>query len=213
MKAMEIVEPALRRPGRPLSFDRAAALHQAMLLFWKNGYETTSVAELTEAMQITAPSLYTAFGDKQRLFLEAISHYLEGGPVTALGLIRDAGTARDAAAQLLLGSAVAFTGKETPKGCLVASAAATGSNAAAEVRAALASVRRQIETALRRKAAADVKAGRLPLETDVRGLAAFTVASIQGMSVVARDGADRGKLESIATIALSAWPRELKAAS
>ena len=209
MKAMEIVEPAARRPGRPLSFDRTAALHQAMLLFWKNGYETTSVAELTAAMQITAPSLYTAFGDKQRLFLETISHYLESGPVTALGLIRDAGTARDAARQLLLGSAVAFTGKETPKGCLVASAAATGSSSANDVRAALASVRRQIETALRRKAAEDVKAGRLPSGTDVRALAAFTVASIQGMSVAARDGADRRKLESIARVALSAWPQAL----
>ena len=54
-----------RRPGRPLGFDRDAALHQAMLLFWRHGYEATSVNDLTAAMQITPPNLYTAFGDNK----------------------------------------------------------------------------------------------------------------------------------------------------
>ncbi len=206
MKGMELAENLARRPGRPLSFDRAAALHQAMLLFWENGYETTSVAELTKAMQITAPSLYTAFGDKERLFLETVEHYQTGTTGTALGLIRKASTGREAASNLLLESAVAFTGRDTPPGCLLASSAATGSAAAAGVRAALTSIRRQIELALRRKTACDMKAGRLAPETDVAALAAFTVATIQGMSVAARDGADRKKLERIAYTALAAWP-------
>ena len=206
MKAMEMVENSPRRRGRPLSFDRTAALHQAMLLFWKNGYETTSVAELTEAMQITAPSLYTAFGDKEHLFLEAVEHYQTGATVTALGLIKAASTGRDAAGKLLFGSAIAFTGEDTPRGCLLASSAATGSAAAAGVRAALASIRRQIEIALRKKATKDVKTGDLAPKTDVAALGAFIVAMIQGMSVAARDGADRRKLEQIARTALSAWP-------
>ena len=57
-----------RKPGRPLGFDRDAALQQAMLLFWRHGYEATSVNDLTNAMGITPPSLYTAFGDKKQLF-------------------------------------------------------------------------------------------------------------------------------------------------
>ena len=206
MISMEFAENQPRRPGRPLSFDRTAALHKAMLLFWENGYETTSVSELTRAMQITAPSLYTAFGDKERLFLQAVEHYQTGATVTALGIIREASTGREAANKLLLESAIAFTGKDTPPGCLLASSAATGSAAAAGVRAALTSIRRQIELALRRKAAADSKSGNLAPETDVAALAAFTVATIQGMSVAARDGADRRKLERIARTALAAWP-------
>src|SRR6187455_712621 len=58
--------------GRPLSFDRDQALEQAMHVFWQRGYEAASISELTAAMGITAPSLYTAFGDKERLVLEAI---------------------------------------------------------------------------------------------------------------------------------------------
>ena len=64
-----------RRTGRPLSFDRDAALRQAMLTFWRYGYETASVANLTAAMGVTPPSLYAAFGDKERLFLEAMRLY------------------------------------------------------------------------------------------------------------------------------------------
>ena len=81
-----------RKTGRPLSFDREAALYQAMLLFWKYGYEATSLSQLTTAMGITPPSLYTAFGDKQRLFLEAIERYTRG-PINTAGIMRDAATA------------------------------------------------------------------------------------------------------------------------
>ena len=177
-----------------------------MLLFWQHGYETTSVSELTQAMGITAPSLYAAFGDKKRLFLEAVNLYARAGPVTAVGLIRQAATARDAAVSLLRTSADAFTARTTPPGCLLASAAASGSPAAEDVRTAVARTRIDIETALREKARRDVAANRLLARTDAAALAAFTVAVIQGMSTLARDGASRRKLRAVAAAALSAWP-------
>lgn len=195
-----------RRPGRPLSFDRDAALTTAMHLFWRHGYETTSVAELTDAMGITPPSLYTAFGDKKALFLEAVDRYVDHGSVSALGTIREAATARDAAAALLHGSAVAFTGADTPAGCLVASAAISGSDAAGDVRAHLGRIRRDIEAALRSKITADISGGRLPADTDAAALAATTVAITLGMSTLAKDGADRTKLLVIAETAMRAWP-------
>ena len=205
---MESVSQAVRRPaGRPLSFDRDAALGRAMLLFWRNGYETTSVAELTTAMGITAPSLYTAFGDKRTLFLEAVERYTTGGPVTSAGIVRDAATARDAAAGLLEASAEAFTGEGTPAGCLLASAASTGSMAAADVRAALAAIRLRIEADLQQKIERDIAAGLLPADTNAAALAAMTLAVIQGMSTLARDGGPRQKLQAVARTAMLAWPR------
>ena len=107
---METQEPpAAKRLGRPLSFDRDKALQAALLQFWQTGYETTSVAELTHAMGITAPSLYTAFGDKESLFLECLEKYANPGPKTTPELIAEAPSARQAAQQLLELSARWFT--------------------------------------------------------------------------------------------------------
>jgi AcrR family transcriptional regulator len=64
--------------GRPLSFDRDVALEKAMHVFWERGYEAASISDLTAAMGITPPSLYTAFGDKEKLFFEAIERYALG---------------------------------------------------------------------------------------------------------------------------------------
>src|SRR5256885_11333451 len=61
--------------GRPREFDREAALEQAIDVFWRHGYEATSVSDLTAAMGINPPSLYAAFGDKEKLFLEAVERY------------------------------------------------------------------------------------------------------------------------------------------
>jgi AcrR family transcriptional regulator len=49
-----------------------------MELFWRQGYESTSISDLTSAIGITAPSLYAAFGDKERLYLEAVERYKSG---------------------------------------------------------------------------------------------------------------------------------------
>ncbi len=186
-----------RRRGRPLSFDREAALEQAMQLFWRHGFEATSVAELTTAMGITPPSLYAAFGDKKALFREAVARYLA---VPATGIYPPA-TAREAARDLLRAAAVRFTGEDTPAGCLIASAAASCSPAAADIQAELAAVRRRTETWLRERAIQDgIDPGR------AEALAAHVLAIVQGLSTLARDGADRDKLLRVVEIAMRAWP-------
>ncbi len=194
-----------RRPGRPLGFDREAALHKAMLLFWRHGYEATSVNDLTTALEINPPSLYAAFGDKKQLFLEAVRHYLSG-PITARSIIEDAPTAREAAASMLRGSAIKFTGESTPRGCLLASAAISCSPAAADVQNALTDIRRNTEKLLREKILQDQSISKRSSTIDADTLAGHVMAVIQGMSTLARDGATREKLLSVAAAAMLAWP-------
>ena len=202
---MEISPSGRRAPGRPPSFEREAALGQAMHLFWRHGYEATSVAMLTRGMGITAPSLYAAFGDKRRLFLAAVDRYLQGGRAVP-ALIDGAATARQAARDLLTAAAIGDTGETTPAGCLLASAIVTCSEEAADVREALAAMRRAIEARLRERIEADIAAGCLPPGTDAEALAGHAMAVVQGMSTLAKDGAGRAKLLRIVEAAMAGWP-------
>lgn len=194
-----------RKMGRPLSFDREAALEKAMLTFWRHGYETTSITDLTEAMGITAPSIYAAFGDKKQLFLEAVRRYAGSNDQRAQA-ISSASSAYVAAQELLEVAATLFTGEITPPGCLLASATATGSAGAEDVRAAVTKIRTSGRSALRRRIEQDMEQGILPSQTDAEGLSDLVFAALQGMSALARDGASRAQLNAVARHVLAAWP-------
>ena len=203
---MESIKTAMRKMGRPLSFDRKQALEQAMLTFWRHGYETSSISDLTAAMGITAPSLYTAYGDKKQLFLEAMRLYA-GSPYDMEQALVEAPTSREAAQRMLIAAAEAFTGELTPRGCLLASATASGSSESEDVQSEVAQVRREIRSRLQNRIDWDVAQGLLPAETDSQSLATLVIALIQGMSVLARDGTDRPDLLAMANVAMNAWPK------
>lgn len=191
--------------GRPRSFDRQQALTNAMLAFWAHGYEGTSIAALTAAMSITAPSLYAAFGNKEHLFLEAVRLYT-GDTRELTERLKAAPTAKEAATTFLHDSARTFTGSNTPPGCLLASSVASGSPASAEVQQAVADIRAHTATALRRRIQRDIVEGRLPTDTDATALSNLVVCLTQGMSVLARDGAPRETLTTLVDHAMHGWP-------
>ena len=66
-----------KRIGRPKKFDRDEALQAALKVFWKKGYDGASMKDLTQAMNINGPSLYSTFGDKHALYLQAIKVYAD----------------------------------------------------------------------------------------------------------------------------------------
>lgn len=156
------------------------------------------------ALEVKPSSVYSAFGDKKRLFLDAVGLYLSG-PVTSEIIIEQAVSAKDAAQALLRGAAIGFTGTATPPGCLLASSVMSCSTAANDVKAELAAIRCGIESRLRTKILQSIHEKQLPDDTDAEALAALTMSVIQGMSTLARDGATREKLFKIADKAMLAW--------
>ena len=67
----------MSRAGRPRSFDQQVALGDALDLFWRQGYEATSLDDLTEATQLSRSSFYAAFGSKRELLLHAYRRYAD----------------------------------------------------------------------------------------------------------------------------------------
>jgi AcrR family transcriptional regulator len=191
--------------GRPREFDRTLALERAMGLFWDKGFEGTSMADLTAAMGIGSTSLYAAFGAKDDLFREAVSHYLQtvGGEIWAA--LREAETAFGAVENFLLATATSFTRADHPAGCLVVLSALHTNGATDALRADLTAKREQNTRDLAARLAVGVENGEIPASADVMAIARFYITVQQGMSIQARDGADRAMLEGIARAGLSAW--------
>lgn len=192
--------------GRPLSFDRDAALEQAMHVFWERGYEAASIADLTAAMGITAPSLYTAFGDKERLFLEAIERYALGPGSAGPRALKEEPTARGAIERWLQEAADELTRPCHPKGCMVVMATTNCSVAAEHVQTALTKRRAGAIASIRARIQDGIDQGELPADTDSKALSNFYSTIYQGMSMQAKDGATRASLMATVDAAMRAWP-------
>src|ERR1700712_3712989 len=70
-----VMEGPMAERGRPRTFELEDALDYAITVFWRQGYEGTSLEDLTEAMGISRPSLYAAFGNKEETFKRAVERY------------------------------------------------------------------------------------------------------------------------------------------
>src|SRR5437588_3573741 len=102
--------------GRPRTFDAEKALDRALKVFWRKGYEGTSLPDLTKAMGINRPSLYAAFGNKESLFRKALDRYAEG-PAAYMREALNKPTARAVAERLLGGTIDLLTDRRNPRGC------------------------------------------------------------------------------------------------
>ena len=195
-----------RSKGRPRTFDRDRALHRALEVFWKRGYEPATMGELCSAMGINPPSLYAAFGNKASLFMEAVEHYETTYWAAPWRLLDEEPDLRKAMERFLLDAAAVLSSLEAPCGCMVVLATANVSPESEDVHEAMKGLR-EISRAnfLRRLERARV-AGDLPDGTDVEALASAFNTLLQGLSIQARDGASRGELERIARASLAMLP-------
>lgn len=190
--------------GRPREFDCEKALDLALQVFWRKGYEGASMADLTEAMGITKPSLYAAFGNKEELFRKALDRYVDGpGGYFQAALLKP--TARDVVASLLYEAADALTNPDTP-GCLAVQGALSCGEAAQTIKQELMARRAASEADLRRRLERAVAEGDLPADSDAADLARYVSAIMQGMAVQAAGGVGRDQLRKIADLALRNWP-------
>jgi AcrR family transcriptional regulator len=179
-----------------------------MDIFWRQGFEGSSLHDLTEAMGINPPSLYAAFGDKERLFLECVERYqAKRGGECPFG---DEPTARGAIAKLLLYTATELSKPCNPRGCMMVMSAATCSTSSEEMQAALHERRATSRARIRERIERGLKDGDVPPGIDTAALADFYVAVISGMSLQARDGASRRSLLAMVETAMRAWPEDVK---
>ncbi|MEV6641546.1 TetR/AcrR family transcriptional regulator [Amycolatopsis sp. NPDC051371] len=191
--------------GRPRAFDAEAALQKAMVVFWEQGYDGASLADLTEAMGISRKSMYAAFGNKEDLFRKALQRYTEG-PGAYIVEALQAPTAREVATGFLAGSVRANTRPGFPAGCLgVQGALAVGATGQV-ARDTLAAWRALGQAYLRDRFQQAVEGGDLPADADPELIARYVMTIANGLAVQAAGGAAREDLQRVADAALRNWP-------
>jgi TetR/AcrR family transcriptional repressor of nem operon len=104
--------------ARPRTFDPDEALLAARQVFWRKGYQSTSLDEITEATGLTKPSLYAAFGDKASLFLKVLDHYHDQLLARSAQILSEGVNARAAIEGWLTYLLPRCSGEAGRKGCL-----------------------------------------------------------------------------------------------
>lgn len=206
MSTKHTADSVCRGKGRPRAFDRAQALHSALKIFWKQGYEPASVAELCKAMEINPPSLYATFGNKASLFLEALRHYEHtywDAPAKHFLGEPDVYTA---VANFFRESAQILLSPETPCGCMVVLAAINISEDEKEIIESVRELRLAAKKMFADRLRQAIQDGQIPPDTDVPALAGALNTLLEGLSIQARDGLFQSELKAIAAHAVRMLP-------
>ena len=189
------------KTGRPISFDKDAALEAAMLLFWERGFEGTSMADLTQAMSLNPSSIYAAFGDKYALFSLAVKRYMDSRAQYATEALEE--PTLEKVIRALFDNTVAFlSAPGHPPTCMTLAGAVGCSVDAAPARDIMTEIRKQNEAAMRERFLQARKSGELSKDVNVDDYTRYLSSILAGLSIQAANGSTKAELKRTAQMAL-----------
>lgn len=195
------VKTGAGKTGRPIGFDKDAALEAAMLLFWERGFEGTSMADLTQAMGLNPSSIYAAFGDKHALFSLAVRRYLETRARYAEEALAE--PTLDKVIRALFDNTVAFlTTRGHPSTCMTLAGSMGCSLDATPARDLLTEIRKLNEIAIKERLIEARKSGELSKDINVDDYTRFISLMLAGLSVQAANGSTKAELKRTAQMAV-----------
>ncbi|MEB3766856.1 TetR/AcrR family transcriptional regulator [Acinetobacter sp. MD2] len=194
-----------KKRGRPKCFSEQQALEKAMLLFWEYGYEATSISELTQALEITPPSLYSCFGDKASLFYRCIDYYLEHEACPIVPIFEQAKTAKVAFEIYLYNNIQRLLQPNKPSGCMLVVATVNCSEQTHDVQQKIRDKRLKEKEKLKIRLEKGLLDGDIAQHTPIDEMTDFYVTIIQGLTLQARDGATQAQLHKVVAHAMQVW--------
>lgn len=186
--------------ARPREFDTDAVVDRVMEVFWRQGYEATSLDDLVERAGIGRQSLYNAFGSKHDLFVTALDRYCRSGPRLLIDLLDGEGPLTDRLRAAL--EAVA-TPDPDGKGCMLVNAAMETLPGDSDVARLTTQTFGVVEEAFAHALRRGQIDGELRPDADVRAIARFLLTTVQGLRVMAKAAPDRRRLDDTIDLALS----------
>ncbi|WP_269792826.1 TetR/AcrR family transcriptional regulator [Stenotrophomonas sp. Iso1] len=194
--------------GRPRSFDRDTAVEEALHLFWEQGYESTSLSQLKDAIGggISAPSFYAAFGSKEALFKECMERYLATYAKVTQCLWDTSLGPRQAVELALRRSAKMQCERGHPKGCMVALGVMSApSPELSAISAPLTRSRARTRAGIRACVERAIVSGELGPDADAAAMACVFDSFLFGLSTLARDGVTFKAMDTAITQLMCLW--------
>ena len=179
--------------GRPREFDVDSALDQVVELFWRQGFEATSVADIVEATGLNKSSLYNAFGSKEELYDRALTRYVEMRAELLRQIVVDGTRGLDDIFALMTLMEGEITSELGGRGCLAVNSSTELGNRDEETRAASRLYRDTIRAALTAALTRAEDLGELA-ESTAPVYAEVLLPWMLGMAVVASGGAERSEI-------------------
>lgn len=186
--------------GRQREFDKDHALDSAMELFWRDGYNGTSLSDLTTVMDISKPSLYAAFGNKEALFISALKQYIHKYGTPHFNLLNTPHTGLQQRLQNYLKSiAKMVTDPKLPSGCFVATSTCEARSHClpSDALQTITSINEATAKALVDFFENEKKQGHLTTSSPPDVLASYLLTLQYGLAVMARNGAKRSVLDKV----------------
>jgi TetR/AcrR family transcriptional repressor of nem operon len=188
--------------GRPRTFDEELVLDAAMRAFWTTGFAGTSTEDLCAATGLRRSSLYNTFTGKRELFIAALRRYSDEMYQRLTEIVGRPLPIRDRIRAILQQGVEPLPGD--PVGCLVVNSVIELDGSDPEVAEQLHRDGERRLALMRAVLAAAQATGEIDPGRDPEALAQFVAATVSGMRVAARAGADRAALTAIADTALAA---------
>jgi AcrR family transcriptional regulator len=195
---VETLTDTARTAGRPREFEIEAALDKAIVVFSEQGYHATSIAELKDAMGLTAGSLYKAFKDKKAIFLASFDRYKQVRNAALAEAISVGGNGRDRMRLALHYYANSAHGELGRRGCLVVGAAVELALFDLETDRRVKLSQARIEGLFENLVREGQADGSISDRTDPEVTAQFFYAVIQGLRIAGKAG--QGQERAIATV-------------
>ncbi len=193
--------------ARPKEFNPDQALDRAVELFWRKGYEATSVQDLVETLGINRSSLYGTFGDKHALYLAAIDRYCQGVVEPAVAELDSAPSPIAAIRSQFLAIPARASKRGGRRGCLLCNAAVERAPADADVQSEVLDGLTRLGAAFRRALTRARAVGEVPQSIEPRALADYLLAGYFGLVVLAKAGRPPGQLRRTAELVLCCLER------
>jgi AcrR family transcriptional regulator len=186
--------------GRHRSFEKEKALEAAMLVFWRNGYSGTSLADLTEAMAINKPSLYATFGNKEELFMAALEQYMSHQSLPMFEVLFAPNKSLEERLYAHLKSiAQIYCDPNLPTGCMMVNSTSesAGDGLPQAAHKLILEINQRTKQRLIDFFTQEQAAGTLKGHSSPHGLALYLMSIVSGMSVLSRNGATQAELDEI----------------